>query len=528
MPHKNNTKQNNLISLNELDIQRIEDISKHIITKSNNLFDELNKQIIDRMNKDREDAQYSKEQVLQLRANNNSRLYKTPEDVNIINPCGRIWENGKVGYFIPFEHRNMGYDFMQPQFGGGQKDGKGLRFVQVHKDHKPYACIQSNDIIISGFGENVLGNWGKDLSKLFNEYTTTNYEKRVKQWRKDNYPNKMSKQMVLQLFNELKKTEQNKWAKATISEFFTTNDNEKLNQCMNEYFKWVDNCIQIENDKQEKNLIGFIKSGTISNSWVNGKAGYFNDFDNNCLYRFCEIDENCNHFLQNEQEQRNLPVLACGFVAWLIKHWGTDTQTIYSGYLQAKLNQYEAEHKNDADVFKRDLKHEFYDQYRAKEQQWVEQSEAIFDFISNSGVNQIKSYVKYYFEYADTQIPQPKTAEQPKSNANKVNTVKPQRTINRENLKDYFKSAFKGMGNGSINYFESMIEDLKTDRSAKEFAQIAYLIYESSHLNDRKPATFAEWHKIFCESIGIKQGKGYKPNHLKNPRDGIKNLFNYL
>jgi len=169
---------------------------------------------------------------------------------------------------------------------------------------------------------------------------------------------------------------------------------------MKDDLKQNNNPISLE---EEKDRINFIKSGTGSNHlWVNGKSGCFKDFDNNCLYRFCETDKNYNAYLLKEGEQKKLPVLACGFVAWLIKHWGTDTQTIYSEYLQARLNQYKAEHKNDIDVFNRNLEREFYDQYRAKEEQWVKQSEAIFDFISESEVNRIKKYVQYYFAYVDS------------------------------------------------------------------------------------------------------------------------------
>jgi hypothetical protein len=162
--------------------------------------------------------------------------------------------------------------------------------------------------------------------------------------------------------------------------------------------------IQRVNDEKEESRIEFIKSrGTTNWRWVNGKSGYFEDFDNNCLYRFCEMDkEGCN-FLQKAQERKNSPILACGFVAWLIKHWGMDTATIYSGYLQARLKQYKDEHKRDADVFERDLEQEFYEQHRAEEEQWVKLSEGIFDFISDSEVNQIKKYVKYYFEYVCSQ-----------------------------------------------------------------------------------------------------------------------------
>jgi hypothetical protein len=488
MAQENNTEQNNsLIYLNKLTIQRLENIAQ-IIPKPNNLFDKLNKQIIDGMNKDREDAQYSKEQVLQMRKTNNNRLYKTPEDVNSINAGGYVWENGKCGYFIPFEHRGLGYDFMSPQFGGGQEDGKGLRFVQQHKDGELFVPYKSNDIIISGFGEYVLENWGKDLSKLCSEYTTEKYKERVSQWRKDNYPEKADKQTGLQLLNELKEDEQSRWEKASISEFFTANDNEKLNQCMNEYFNWFSNCIQMETNKEEKKLINFIKSGTLSNSWVNGKAGLFRDFDNNCLYRFCETDEECSHRLQREQEQRNSPVLACGFVAWLIKHWGTDTQTIYSGYLQEKIDQYKNEHKNDADVFKRDLEREFYDQYRAKEEQWVKQSEGIFDFISEPEANRIKEYVKYYFEYvcqSDTKTnptPQPEAAEEGK--ANKVKAEQEQ----LDKLKLDKKAESQVLGN--YNFWNNL-----ENSKERQYTNIFKDITEHKFLEMVSTADFSELNK---------------------------------
>jgi hypothetical protein len=180
-----------------------------------------------------------------------------------------------------------------------------------------------------------------------------------------------------------------------ISEFFTATDYEKLKQCMNEYFNWFDNCMQMERNKKEKQFINLIKNGVISENWVNGKIGKFT-FDNTRFeYRFLEGMRD----YQDKDEILQQPVLSCGFVAWLIKHWGEDTPAIYSGYLQAKLNDYKAEHKKDADVLNRNLEREFYDQYRSEEEQWVKQSEAIFDFISEPEVNKIKEYVKYYFKH---------------------------------------------------------------------------------------------------------------------------------
>jgi hypothetical protein len=117
--------------------------------------------------------------------------------------------------------------------------------------------------------------------------------------------------------------------------------------------------------------------------------------------------------------------------------------------------------------------------------------------------------------------------ENPQPNTKKEDTVKPQRTINVEELKGYFKSTFKGIGNGNIDYFSWLIGHLKIDRNGKEFAQIALMIYDSGKMNNTKPSTFKEWYRIFCDCVGCEY-KSYDKNKLRNPREDIKNLFNYL
>ena len=103
--------------------------------------------------------------------------------------------------------------------------------------------------------------------------------------------------------------------------------------------------------------------------------------------------------------------------------------------------------------------------------------------------------------------------------------IKP-RVINSDELKSYFKPTFKGMGNGNINYFDVLIEELKNNRSNKEFAQIACIIHKSDKTNDRKPKQFSKWYKIFCECVGC-DVKKYCPKDLK-PSNNIQKLFNYI
>lgn len=101
------------------------------------------------------------------------------------------------------------------------------------------------------------------------------------------------------------------------------------------------------------------------------------------------------------------------------------------------------------------------------------------------------------------------------------------RNINVDNLKLYFVSNFKGMGNGPINYFDMLIDELRTDRTAKEFAQIALLIFESDKLNNRKPNCFSKWLRIFYSDIDVLY-VNYKPSKLKNENKKIRKLFSYL
>ena len=102
----------------------------------------------------------------------------------------------------------------------------------------------------------------------------------------------------------------------------------------------------------------------------------------------------------------------------------------------------------------------------------------------------------------------------------------PQRVIDVERLKVYFTAPFKGLGNGNINFFDMMIEELKMERSSKDFARIALMIYYSKKMNHNKPSTFAKWYCIFCDCVGCDKKK-YKPEHL-TPTDSLIKVFGYL
>ena len=98
--------------------------------------------------------------------------------------------------------------------------------------------------------------------------------------------------------------------------------------------------------------------------------------------------------------------------------------------------------------------------------------------------------------------------------------------IKEDELRGYFTLAFKGGGNGKIDYFtKNLLPDLKQRRTDKDFAKIAFLIYESKKLIPSMcPQTFKEWYQKFCELVGCKFHKDYKPSNLQ-PDSKIKKAF---
>lgn len=109
------------------------------------------------------------------------------------------------------------------------------------------------------------------------------------------------------------------------------------------------------------------------------------------------------------------------------------------------------------------------------------------------------------------------------------NNTPPQRNIDVDSLRGCFTLAFKGGGNGNMDYFtDNLLPDLKANRSDKEFAKIAFMIYESGKLiSSMRPNTFKKWYKKFCELVGCGFHEDYKPSILKAD-DNFKRTFYYL
>ena len=160
--------------------------------------------------------------------------------------------------------------------------------------------------------------------------------------------------------------------------------------------------------------INSIKSGTWT-KWANGKFGSFKDFDNNCLYRFQETTDyngGC-YLLATENECRNSPPVACGFVGFLIRYWGDKkTSNLYKEFFEYRITKYEEDHEMSPDAPERNLAKEYYDLLPSKEYdfitQYANQSKAVFDYISEQESRIIRQYIKGYYNHVRQAIKQAK------------------------------------------------------------------------------------------------------------------------
>lgn len=106
-----------------------------------------------------------------------------------------------------------------------------------------------------------------------------------------------------------------------------------------------------------------------------------------------------------------------------------------------------------------------------------------------------------------------------------------------ETLKPYFKDGFFGKaysksGNQHDYWTFDFLPSLKLGGwSSKEYANIAYLIYNSKWIQS-KPNTFMEFYRIFCDAIGcVKSESQAKPCKIKRALESSPNFilrFAYL
>lgn len=142
----------------------------------------------------------------------------------------------------------------------------------------------------------------------------------------------------------------------------------------------------------------------VTGAWLTGQTGEIIDLKGDCIFRFIDYDTEGELRIKHTTEKSKLscPVVACGLVGyWLHRKDSEGTKTIFDGYYELRMKEYEKAHECDDDAWERDLKKEFVCRHHVPtEKKWIKASEALFPYITESDQKKVKSIMDNYLKYA--------------------------------------------------------------------------------------------------------------------------------
>lgn len=154
--------------------------------------------------------------------------------------------------------------------------------------------------------------------------------------------------------------------------------------------------------------------------WANGKMGAIADLKGEGIFCFHEAYYDQDKNLQWVDEKGdNAPVLAVGIVAYWLQHRKNndpisrlyltktkesfDIRTQFDRYTQIRYDQFRAQHKDNPDAWNWNWDCEFYGKYIIPyEMRWNMCSEALFEYITKSDVQTVRSVMNNYIVYLKT------------------------------------------------------------------------------------------------------------------------------
>lgn len=154
---------------------------------------------------------------------------------------------------------------------------------------------------------------------------------------------------------------------------------------------------------ETESLINKIQKEVITYLWANGAEAKFEYEKDQIAYRLIRVNYDSNSFLIRPQERNdtNCPILATGFVAFLIRNWGKSEQWIFDKYYNNCLNKYKQAEQKKPGSSMRDLDNEFYPFHVTQEKEFVTFSEKIHSFLSKTDIELINQYIEAYFKYIE-------------------------------------------------------------------------------------------------------------------------------
>lgn len=173
-------------------------------------------------------------------------------------------------------------------------------------------------------------------------------------------------------------------------------------------------------------LIKNIQREAISNRWANNKGAEFEYDNEKNHYRLIELTPDCNNYLvgRTQRNDNNCPVIAKGFIAYLIRNWGKKEVDIYNSYYNWCFSIFESNETKKPGSFQRNLDAEFYPLHVAREKEYVKFSYQINPYLSEHEIKLINQYIKAYFNYIEqTWSPIDNKEKTSKENQNTTNEL---------------------------------------------------------------------------------------------------------
>ena len=155
--------------------------------------------------------------------------------------------------------------------------------------------------------------------------------------------------------------------------------------------------------------------------WRNGKIGAITDVEGNCIYRFIETvrNENGDIVVVNKSKE-NYPIVAVGITAyWIVnrknfnplmtklgggaKREHKSVREMFDAYTEERYNRFKDYYKDNPDTWDWDWDYRFYAEHIIpNELRLNRQAEALFDYISDTDIELVRSLMNNYIKYLKT------------------------------------------------------------------------------------------------------------------------------
>lgn len=171
-----------------------------------------------------------------------------------------------------------------------------------------------------------------------------------------------------------------------------------------------------------ESLILLVKRESLSYNWKNGKVARFDYDEANVWYQLIEADDDGLNYIvsQFERTLENCPVVAHGFVAYLIHNWGRPETEIYKEFYELCLSEFIRREEKKPGAFKRDLNTEYYILHIPEEKAKVAYSQKIYPYLTGDDTKLVNQYLESYFDFIKINYSKPSSEKEDGPSTDKI------------------------------------------------------------------------------------------------------------